>query len=76
MAPRGEVGLIFAEVGRRAGIVSADLFAAVVIVMAGTTFLAPPLLKASFARRPRGTSLLGWLFEPARRRVSRFIWGR
>ncbi|MGD8718070.1 MAG: cation:proton antiporter [Candidatus Zixiibacteriota bacterium] len=76
MAPRGEVGLIFAEVGRRAGIVSGDLFAAVVIVMAGTTFLAPPLLKASFARRPRGTSLLGWLFEPARRRVSRFIWGR
>jgi len=76
MAPRGEVGLIFAEVGRRAGIVSADLFAAVVIVMAGTTFLAPPLLKLTLARRPRGTTLASWLFEPARKRVSRLIWGR
>jgi Kef-type K+ transport system membrane component KefB len=76
MAPRGEVGLIFAEVGRRAGIVTADLFAAVVVVMALTTFIAPPLLKASLARRPRGVSLLAWFFEPARRRVSRLIWGR
>ncbi|HUU57022.1 MAG TPA: cation:proton antiporter [bacterium] len=76
MAPRGEVGLIFAEVGRRAGIVSADLFAAVVIVMAGTTFLAPPLLKLTLARKPRGTTLTSWLFEPARKRVSRLIWGR
>ncbi len=76
MAPRGEVGLIFAEVGRRAGIVTADLFAAVVVVMALTTFLAPPLLKLSMVRRPRGTSLVAWFFEPARRRVSRMIWGR
>jgi Kef-type K+ transport system membrane component KefB len=76
MAPRGEVGLIFAEVGRRAGIVSADLFAAVVIVMAGTTFLAPPLLKMTLVRRPRGMNLVSWLFEPARKRVSRLIWGR
>ncbi|UCH78531.1 MAG: cation:proton antiporter [Candidatus Coatesbacteria bacterium] len=76
MAPRGEVGLIFAEVGRRAGIVTADLFAAVVVVMALTTFVAPPLLKASVARRPRGVSLLAWFFEPARRRVSNLIWGR
>jgi len=76
MAPRGEVGLIFAEVGRRAGIVTADLFAAVVVVMALTTFVAPPLLKLSVARRPRGVPLLAWFFEPARRRVSNLIWGR
>jgi hypothetical protein len=56
--------------------VSADLFAAVVVVMALTTFLAPPLLKLSMVRRPRGMSLLAWFFEPARRRVSRMIWGR
>ncbi len=76
MAPRGEVGLIFAEVGRRAGIVTADLFAAVVVVMALTTFIAPPLLKLSMVRRPRGMSLWAWFFEPARKRVSGLIWGR
>jgi Kef-type K+ transport system membrane component KefB len=76
MMPRGEVGLIFAEVGRRAGIVSANLFAAVVIVMAATTFLAPPLLKLTLVRKPRGATLLSWLFEPARRRMSRLMWGR
>lgn len=76
MAPRGEVGLIFAEVGRRAGIVSGDLFAAIVVVMALTTFVAPPLLKSALVRRPRGMSLLAWFFEPARKRVSRMIWGR
>ncbi len=76
MAPRGEVGLIFAEVGRRAGIVTADLFAAVVVVMALTTFIAPPLLKLSMVRRPRGMSLWAWFFEPARKRVSSLIWGR
>jgi len=76
MAPRGEVGLIFAEVGRRAGVVTADLFAAVVVVMALTTFLAPPLLKLTLARRPRGMSLVAWFFEPARKRVSSMIWGR
>jgi Kef-type K+ transport system membrane component KefB len=76
MAPRGEVGLIFAEVGRRARIVDDDLFAAVVVVMALTTFLAPPLLKLSMVRRPRGMSLWAWFFEPARKRVSSLIWGR
>ncbi len=76
MAPRGEVGLIFAEVGRRAGIVTGDLFAAIVVVMALTTFVAPPLLKSALVRRPRGMSLLAWFFEPARKRVSRMIWGR
>ena len=75
-APLGEVCLIFAEVGRRAGIVSGDLFAAIVVVMALTTFVAPPLLKSALVRRPRGMSLLAWFFEPARKRVSRMIWGR
>ncbi len=76
MAPRGEVGLIFAEVGRRAGIVSGDLFAAVVTVMALTTFVAPPLLKFTMVRRPRRKSLVKWFFTPARKRVSWLIWGR
>ena len=49
MMPRGEVGLIFAQVGLAAGIVDAGLYAAVVAMVIVTTFLAPPLLKKSLA---------------------------
>lgn len=50
MVPRGEVGLIFAEAGRRTGALGEDVFGAVVVAVFATTFLAPPLLKAL---RPR-----------------------
>ncbi|MEO6067714.1 MAG: cation:proton antiporter [Gemmatimonadales bacterium] len=45
MIPRGEVGLIFAEIGRRTGVLGAELFNAVLIMVLVTTFLAPILLK-------------------------------
>ncbi len=43
MSPRGEVGLIFAELGRTSGIFDNEIYAAMVIVIALTT-VAPPLL--------------------------------
>ena len=46
MVPRGEVGLIFAAVGRQTGAFTPGLFVAVVIAVFATTFLAPPMLKA------------------------------
>jgi Kef-type K+ transport system membrane component KefB len=46
MIPRGEVGLIFAQMGLAGGIFDAGLFAAVTLVVMATTFLAPPLLKS------------------------------
>ncbi len=49
MIPRGEVGLIFAQIGLTAGIVDAGLYGAVVAMVIVTTFLAPPLLKRSLA---------------------------
>ncbi len=49
MIPRGEVGLIFAQIGLTAGIVDAALYGAVVAMVIVTTFLAPPLLKRSLA---------------------------
>lgn len=49
MIPRGEVGLIFAQIGLSAGIVDAGLYGAVVLMVIVTTFLAPPLLKRSLA---------------------------
>jgi len=50
MIPRGEVGLIFANMGLVAGVVTTELFSAVLIMLMGTTFIAPPLLKWSFGR--------------------------
>jgi len=50
MIPRGEVGLVFAGIGLATGVVTADLYAALVAVVILTTFLAPPLLR--LALRP------------------------
>jgi Kef-type K+ transport system membrane component KefB len=51
MVPRGEVGLIFASVGKGLGVVDEGLFSAVVIMVIVTTLLAPLLLKWSLSRR-------------------------
>ena len=48
MVPRGEVGLIFADVGRRSGVFSDEVFGAVLLMVMVTTFVAPPGLKALF----------------------------
>ncbi|MEZ4412768.1 MAG: cation:proton antiporter [Gemmatimonadales bacterium] len=48
MVPRGEVGLIFADVGRRSGLLTDDVFSVVLLMVMGTTFVAPPLLKILF----------------------------
>ncbi len=48
MVPRGEVGLIFADIGRRGGILSNETFSAILIMVIVTTFIAPPLLKIVF----------------------------
>lgn len=50
MMPRGEVGLIFANIGLTSGVLSRELFSAIMIMVIATTFLAPPLLKWSFRR--------------------------
>ncbi len=50
MIPRGEVGLIFAQVGLTYGIFTSELFSAVTVMVMLTTFIAPPLLKIMFAK--------------------------
>jgi Kef-type K+ transport system membrane component KefB len=45
MVPRGEVGLIFTELGRTSGIFSNEIYAGMVIVIALTTLLPPLLMK-------------------------------
>jgi Kef-type K+ transport system membrane component KefB len=51
MVPRGEVGLIFADVGRQAGLLSGGTFSAVLLMVMATTFLAPLWLKLIFGGR-------------------------
>jgi Kef-type K+ transport system membrane component KefB len=50
MVPRGEVGLIFADVGRQAGLLGEASFSAVLLMVMATTFLAPVGLKLLFGR--------------------------
>ena len=45
MVPRGEVGLIFAQLGLALAVLNNGLFSALALVVFVTTFLAPPLLK-------------------------------
>jgi len=52
MIPRGEVGLIFAQIGKQNGALPEPAFVAVVVAVFATTFLTPPLLKALRPRRP------------------------
>ncbi len=50
MLPRGEVGLIFASIGRALGVVSDKLFSAVVLMVVVTTLVTPPLLRLLMKR--------------------------
>jgi Kef-type K+ transport system membrane component KefB len=50
MVPRGEVGLIFAELGRVNGILVDDVYAATIIVIALTTLLPPFILRFLYTR--------------------------
>ena len=52
MIPRGEVGLIFADMGRRAGVLNEGVFGAVLLMVMTTTFVAPPGLKLLFRQSP------------------------
>jgi Kef-type K+ transport system membrane component KefB len=55
MVPRGEVGLIFADIGRRSGVLGDEVFGAVLLMVMVSTFIAPPALKALFAREAPGS---------------------
>ena len=50
MLPRGEVGLIFATIGLQAGVLDADLYAALLLVVLATTLVTPQLLKWRYSR--------------------------
>ncbi len=45
MIPRGEVGLIFAQIGLSTKLISGGMYSAVALMVMLTTFIAPPLLR-------------------------------
>ena len=50
MIPRGEVGLITANIGWAAGIVSPGIYSLVIVLVLATTLVTPPLLSLCFDR--------------------------
>ena len=50
MVPRGEVGLVFAELGRLAGIFDASVYAGMILVITYTTLAAPFWIKLYYQR--------------------------
>lgn len=45
MIPRGEVGVIFASIGKQLGVLSDPLFSAIMLMIMVTTLITPPLMK-------------------------------
>jgi Kef-type K+ transport system membrane component KefB len=50
MVPRGEVGLIFASIGKSIGVLDGTLFSGIIIIVILTTFITPPALKWAFEK--------------------------
>ena len=57
MIPRGEVGLITANIGWAAGIVSPEIYSLVIVLVLATTLATPPLLSLCFGRTPSEISV-------------------
>lgn len=49
MVPRGEVGIVVAQIGLGLGVIGKDFFAAVLFMAVATTLIAPPFIKMLFA---------------------------
>ena len=49
MVPRGEVGIVVAQIGLSLGVISGSFFAAVLFMAIATTLVAPPFIKLAFA---------------------------
>ena len=54
MMPRGEVGLVFASIGKTLGVIDNTLFASVVLMVIFSTLITPPLLKIAMQNTKSG----------------------
>jgi Kef-type K+ transport system membrane component KefB len=52
MVPRGEVGMVVAQIGLSTGVVTAHVYGVVVFMAVATTLVAPPLLVLAYRGLP------------------------
>src|SRR3954469_3938378 len=52
MVPRGEVGMVVAQIGLRMGVMAESVYGIIVFMSVATTLVAPPLLKLAFQGEP------------------------
>ena len=48
MAPRGEVGMVVAQLGRKLGVMPDSIFAIIIFLSVATTLAAPPMIRLAF----------------------------
>ena len=56
MLPRGEVGLVFASIGKTLGVINDQLFSAIILMVLITTLIAPYFLKKRYMHHARSES--------------------
>ena len=63
MVPRGEVGMVVAQIGLNMGVIAPHVYGIIVLMSVVTTVIAPPLIKAAFrgeiAQSPQPVEHLG-----------------
>ena len=50
MVPRGEVGMVVAQIGLGLGVISQRLYGVVVFMAVATTLIAPPMLALAYRK--------------------------
>lgn len=59
MVPRGEVGIVVAQIGLSLGVITAELYGVVLFMAVATTLIAPPFLKWLFANEAAAKGQIG-----------------
>jgi Kef-type K+ transport system membrane component KefB len=59
MVPRGEVGIIVAQIGLSLAVIGPELYGVVLFMAVATTLIAPPFLKMLYACEPAATAQIG-----------------
>src|SRR5687767_1274279 len=59
MVPRGEVGIIVAQIGLTMAVIDAELYGVVLFMAVATTVMAPPFLKMLYASEPAAQEEIG-----------------
>ena len=57
MVPRGEVGIVVAQIGLGLGVIGPSFFASVLFMAVATTLIAPPFIKILFAGKGSGDGI-------------------